>query len=272
MQGNHDTEIADDEATGQRALEVIALVTSEFDRITSAGELTVNADTTHLFQAIFGWWVRINRSGQLVALAHGNHLGHESGPVVRSIIQHTLFLQWVIDNGDDALDALREHGENNRRTLLDDLARAAWPIPAGAEAERPEEPARAHRLMGMIKNFADLCIAYDARQLYVAYRLLSFQIHPSPQGAMAYLDDADTLSNRAAHQTWGLLIQTAICLIQAARTINPLIQEQPFSGVITRAEDRLGIEIGLWTRRPSRTRRSARRTPRAQGQPPPGAR
>ena len=207
MNDNDDTVIADDETTGQRAHEVIMMLTGEFERITEAGELTVNRDTRHLFMAVFGWWVGINRSSQLVALAHSKQLGHESGPIVRSIIQHTLVL-------------------------------------------------------------ADLCIAYDARKLYVSYRLLSAQIHPSPQGGMAYIDDAGILSNHAAKQTWGLLIQTAMCLIQAARTINPLLKEQPLSDMIARAETRLGSEIGLWARRQKPTNRTARHPPNTPEQPP----
>jgi hypothetical protein len=249
---NDNAVIADDEPTGNRALEVIAMVTGEFERITETGELALTSETSHLFKAVLGWWTGINRSSQLVALAHVNQLAHESGPIVRSIIQHTLVLQWVLDEGDDALDALTEFGDNNTRKLLDDLARADWPIPAGVEQDQPEKPERSHRLLGMIDNFADLCIAYDARKLYVVYCLLSAQIHPSPQGAMAYVDDDGTPSNHAPKQTWGSLIQTAMCLIQTARAINPLLKEQPLTEVITRAESHLGAEIGLWTRRQHR--------------------
>ncbi|UMP06755.1 DUF5677 domain-containing protein [Amycolatopsis sp. EV170708-02-1] len=267
MNDSDNTVIADDEATGQRAHEAIAMLTDQFERITEAGEITVNHDTSRLFKALFGWWAKINRSSQLVALAHNNRLGHESGPIVRSIIQHTLVLQWVLDEGDDALDALVEYGEDNTRKLMEDLERAEWPIPPGAEREKPSEPQVPHRLLGMIKNFADLCIAYDARKLYVAYRLLSAQIHPSPQGGMAYVDDTGTLSNYAAKQTWGLLIQTAMCLIQAARTFNPLIEGQPLNDVITRAETRLGTEIGLWTRRQKPSKSTSHRTSSKPNQP-----
>jgi hypothetical protein len=251
--------IADDAPTGQRALEVIAMITGEFQHLTDAGEFTVNSQTTHLFKAVLGWWVGINRSSQLVALAHINQLGHESGPIVRSIIQHTLTLQWIIDEGDDALAALVESGDNNTRKLLDELERADWPIPQGVERTRPEAPARPHRLLNMIDRFHDLCDAYDASQLYVTYRLLSGQLHPSPQGGHAYVDDDGTFSDRAVKQTWVLLIQTAMCLIQVARTINPLIEDQPLTAVISRAEAHLGIEIGLWARRETRSRRSRRR-------------
>ncbi len=260
----HEAAIADDEQTGRRAHEVIKKLTGEFEQLTGTGQLTINRDTRHLFTAVFGWWVGINRSSQLVALAHTHQLGHESGPNVRSIIQHTLILQWVLDEGDPALAALIEHGESNTRKLLEDLERADWPIPPDSEQEKPVRRQSPHPLMGMIDNFADLCIAYDARKLYVAYRLLSGQIHPSPQGAMAYVDNDGMLSNHAARQTSGLLIQTAMCLIQAARSINPLLEEQPLSSSIEQAETHLGSQIGLWTRRQKPNKRSARRQ---QGQP-----
>jgi hypothetical protein len=245
---NDNAAIADDEPTGNRALDVIDILTGEFESLTETGQLTLTHETSHLFAAVFGWWVGINRSSQLVALAHRNQLPHESGPTVRSIIEHTLVLQWVLDEGDEALDTLMEFGDNNTRKLLDDLAKADWPLPDGVEHQAPEKPAHPHRMMGMLSNFGNLCIAYDARKLYIVYRLLSAQAHPSPQGAMAYVDEAGTLSNHAPKQTWGALIQTAICLIQAARAINPLLKETPLSDVIARAENHLGVKIGLWTR------------------------
>ena len=71
-------------------------------------------------------------------------------------------------------------GEHTRKPR-EDLERADWPLPTGTKW-RSRRDHRIPWLLEMIENFAGLYIAYDARKLYVAYRLLSAQIHPSPQG------------------------------------------------------------------------------------------
>lgn len=243
-----DHQIADDEASGQRAHLAIATLTGEFDKLISTGQLSVHSEKSNLFLAVYSWWMWINRSSKLVALAYRQDLDHEVAPTVRSIVEHALVLQWVIDEGDEALHALAEHGEKNRRKLLRELEESGWPIPPEVEQQEAKSPEVPHRLAGTISSFFNICNIYDARKLYVSFRLLSAYAHPSVPGATAYITETMTLRSHAEH-TWGPLIQTAMCLIQATRTMNPLIEGQPMNDAIARAEQLFGLEVGLWNRR-----------------------
>ncbi|MPZ80876.1 MAG: hypothetical protein GEV28_10940 [Actinophytocola sp.] len=228
-----------DPATGQRAGDAILLLTSSFVQLTEAGQISVLDDREHVFQSVYGWWVWINRSSQLVLLAHDAGRGHEAAPSVRSILEHALVLHWVVEVGDDAMAAVKAAGTENRRKLFDHAHKANWPIPP--DITRPEKAT--HPLSGMITNFADLCIAYDAETLYVPYRTLSAHVHPSPKGAEAYLGDDGTLINHGTRPIHDHLVLTAISLIMAARAINSLLAGHPLVEAITHAQDQLGTTI-----------------------------
>ena len=85
--------------------------------------------------------------------------------------------------------------------------------------------------------------------LYVPYRVLSGYIHPSPVGAMAYIDSStgELLSN-AKSESYGGLIDTARSVIQASKVIGPLLEQDTVRSATSRAEDRLGVQLELWQR------------------------
>lgn len=242
--------IADNEETARRALDVIAILNDALDSLTQTGSVDVGADKQRVFYVAYGWWASITRSSRAVAMLYEAGLGHEAGPIVRTILQHTLALHWLVDVGDDALDAVAEYGDDNTRLLLKTMADAKWLLPDGVDATAPPEPAEPHPLKNKIKVFEQLCIAYDARTLYVPYRLLSAQIHPSPSGANAYIDLAsEELLGNAKSESYGQLIDTARSLIQAGHVIGPLLEQDTIREAVARAEDRLGVRFGLWTRK-----------------------
>lgn len=242
---NHD--IADNEETATRAAAVITILAGAFDALATPGSVQIDHGKSRLFSAVFGWWAGITRSSQAVVVLHEAGLAHESKPIVRTILQHTLVMQWLVDTGDDAVDAVAEYRDDNVRLLLGTVADAKWPLPDGFTMQAPPKPIKPNPCVTKLKNFEELCIAYGAYQLYVPYRVLSAYAHPTAAGAMAYTDEHGTLASRAVSNTHGPLIQTAMCLIQAGHTISPLIQGDPLRNSITHAEERLGAQIGLWS-------------------------
>jgi hypothetical protein len=126
--------------------------------------------------------------------------------------------------------------------LLHHIEQAQWRLPSGADTAVPPKPPNP----SLLPLVADLCRAYDAQLVYVAYSLLSGQIHPSAQGAMAYVDDVTGLHSEPRLEAHGSIIHTAVCLIQATKTINRLITGEPLSEAIKQAEHALGVTIDLW--------------------------
>ncbi|MFD4636972.1 DUF5677 domain-containing protein [Lentzea sp. NPDC058436] len=237
------TTASDDQEGGAKARSAILHLTDAFDAMVEAEEIAVQVETSHVFKAMYGWWVGIVRSSKAVVLLHDNGLDREAEPIVRSIVQHALTLQWVVDVGDEALDAITEHGENERDRMLGHAKRAGWSFPGDDGDSEPRAAGGSHRLLPMVKNFAALCAAYDAQSAYVVFCLLSGTVHPSVAGATAYFDDELRLNSAPVRESFAGLIATAACLVQTMKTINRLLADNPFDDAIDRAESALGMRV-----------------------------
>jgi Family of unknown function (DUF5677) len=240
-------EIGDDEESAARAEQAIAMLVDAFEGLGAAGSVQALPGTANLFKAAFGWWASITRSSQAVLTLRRAGLEHEAAPIVRSIVQHSLVLQWMVEVGDDAINAVAEYGDNSTRLLLDTLAQAKWDLPDGFNPEVPRRPAIANPLVSKVKNFEELCISYGARQLYVTFRLLSAYAHPTATGALAYFDQGSgTPATRSTAPTRGNILQSAICLTQTGRVMSSLLQDSPLGQSLDQVDELLGAGFRPW--------------------------
>jgi len=235
--------ISDNEETAERAIDVVAILTEGFDALADAGSVSIDHDKGPVFLTTYGWWAGITRSAQAVVTLHKAGLPHESAPIVRTVLQHALVLQWFVDTGDNAVAAVDEYADNNTRKLLQTLADANWAAPGGGfTMTAPPKPAAPNPLVSKLKNFEELCIAYQKRDVYVLFRVLSSYAHPTAIGARVYLDEqSGKLAREATSDTHSMVIQTALCLIQASHIVSHLIQGDPLRNAINRAAERLGL-------------------------------
>jgi hypothetical protein len=101
----------DGEATAGRASAAIGIIASALDALGQAGSLSrTEVVPERVFRIAYGWFAAVVRSSQLVALAHENGLGHACAATSRVVLQHTLALQWLIEGGDPAADAVEADG------------------------------------------------------------------------------------------------------------------------------------------------------------------
>ncbi len=178
-------EFADNEETAARAIDVIAILTEGFDALADGGSVSVDHDKGLVFLTAYGWWAGITRSAQAISTLHQSGLAHESAPIVRTVLQHTLALQWLVETGDKAVAAVQEYTDDNTRKLLQTLAEANWP-PSSLTMTVPPKPVIPNPLVPKLKNFEELCIAYNTRVIYVLFRVLSVYAHPTATGARAF--------------------------------------------------------------------------------------
>jgi hypothetical protein len=222
--------------TTAQANEVIAVVVAAFDDVISSGAAAVPSTDEARLKCVFGWWAWINRSSKLVQAAFAADLGHEAAPNIRTILEHTLALLWVLDEGDEALAAVDAAWSEGRRKLYGELVAAGWAIPPGVS--QPDRTT--HPKIETIRHFINLCLAYRARTLYVPYRMLSTHVHPSAKGAAAYLTEQGELADHAAHPAGDHLVLVALCLIWAAQGMNGLLGGQPLAAALTRTVEIVG--------------------------------
>ena len=248
MVAMNNVEIGDDEEGAARAEQAIALLVDAFEGLAATGPVQALPGMGNLFTAAFGWWAGITRSSQAVLTLRRAGLEHEAAPIVRSIVQHSLVLQWMVEVGDEAIKAVAEYGDNNTRLLLDTFAKAKWEAPEGFDPEVPPRPAVANPLVSKLKNFEELCIRYDARKLYVTFRLLSAYAHPTPIGALAYFDQASgTPATRSSLPTHAGILQSAICLTQTGQVMDSLLEDSPLGKYMDQVDELLGAEFRPWT-------------------------
>lgn len=227
--------------TVDQARDAIRTLIDAFDTLTNAGAVNIQAVHKKLFTDVFGWWAWINKSSKLVLLAHDTGLGHEASPNVRTILEHAVVMQWVIDDPETATPTIAAIASENRRKLFNDATAQAWTIPDDITRPDPTSPTKL--------NFEAICTRYHAQVFYIPYRMLSNHVHPTAKGAEAYVDrDTLGLHTHADKDTRSDLVLVAICLLQAAQAINALTQEQPLTAAIAAANAPFGNGIAPLTR------------------------
>ena len=244
--------IKDDEDTARRSVEAIRIIAAAMDTLGDAGSATAKPGTARVFPVAWGWFAYIVRCGSLISLAHQNGFRHECGPTSRVVIQYTLALQWLVEGGDAAVDAVERAAHISNAALSKELIRTEWKLPEGYTlAEAADPPAKGGALLHQLENFKALCDLYDgADQLYVPYRLQSGYIQPSYVAARAYADPdrPEQLSTRAVTDTFANLVDTTRCVIQAALAVAELLEDSVLADAAAAAQKAWGAAIELWQR------------------------
>jgi hypothetical protein len=235
----------------ERATAAIRIITDVLDALGQTESLTRASEVSgRVFPLAYGWFVAVVRNGQLVSLAHENGLGHESAAHARLVLQHTLALQWLIEGGDPAVDAVEADGHRHAFDLVKELADTGWALPEGFTMQPGERPAKSGALEHQFDNFKAMCALYvGGDQQYVPYKVQSANAHPSYVGAMAYVvPKTGELSTTAVSDSYVYLIDTARCVILAGRAFASLLTDTSVAEAVTRAEAALGSEFALWRR------------------------
>ncbi|MCK2238966.1 MULTISPECIES: DUF5677 domain-containing protein [unclassified Crossiella] len=230
------------EISAEQARAAINTLITAFDSQVNAGQWTVQASREQMFTELFGWWAWINNNSKLVLLAHDNGRGHEAAPNVRSILEHAVFMQWVLDDEDAARAAISAKADDNQRKLFDDAQAQNWTI--------PDDISRAEPVPQTMLSFAALCARYGAKDSYIAYRMLSAHVHPSAKGTEAYLDLETTrvLRSYVERPAQPDLVLIAICLIQTAQVMDSLTSDRPLAATINEANAHFSHRITPLTR------------------------
>lgn len=247
-------DIADDQASAERAIAAIRIIAATLDGVAKAGPSQPLTPTTtqRVFLLAYGWFASIVRTSELIALGYENGLRHECSASARVVLQHTLALQWLAEGGDPAFDAVESDAERRAYDLIKELHDTGWPIPDEFTMQVTTRPAKSGALEEQIDNFKAMCALYEGgNQLYVPFRLQSAYAHPSYVGSQAYLiPEKGELSPTAVTDTYAHLIDTTRCLIQAGLAFAALLTDDHLANEVARAQETLGIRFILWERLP----------------------
>lgn len=241
----------DNADTAQRAVAVIKQLATVFSRIASADSVAARRESQEIFPVAFGWWARITRTSEAVALLYASDLGHESAPLVRSVMQHALALQWLTENGAASLAAVYEYGETHYKNLMDSAEKVDWDLPPGLRT--PEPATQKNTWVSELRNFEQMCSLYDDKGIYAVFRILSSYSHPTYHSARAYYlhieGEEARLSGRSTVSSERYVIQCALSQIQAGLAISMVLQDDRLPEAVRSAAQRLGVSPELLRRR-----------------------
>lgn len=254
------TELTDDEKTAERARAAASLLLDAGDGLV-ASPLSFPVENYKVVLGVYSWWRLVNRTASAVLLLLDNgYTAPEVAPLMRNVFNHAYAINWLVDNGEAAVDALISVGADEREKLQGWLDRTGWSIAAKYRAEidaytaANPEPARDaaaealhKRLKDELGNVAIMLERYGSADIYPVYKHLSGLSHTSIQTSSAYLVQDDNSGNvqiRAVAVDLGYadVIQLAIALLQAAHVFSPLLDGDPLRPAVDQALAKLGLE------------------------------
>jgi hypothetical protein len=256
-------DFAHDEATAQRALDVIDQLLAARDRIASgAGNISFLREHETVAPAAWSWWMLISDSARVVAEAAKNGNGFVVAPVMRNLMTHAVAMAWLVDGGDAAAQAVDAYSDDQLLKLINGAKEAGWAVEGDAvEAkvrdavdERATSPdPRVMRLTNEIRNTATLMAAFGLQEGYLPYRHLSSYSHTTRETAQLYLHRTGSggwaLRDKPRDSGLNDVIWTAVCLIQAGRILDSILTGQPLTAELDQATVHLGIAGDIVPRR-----------------------
>jgi hypothetical protein len=174
----------------------------------------------------WGIYCQIHRFARAAVLLIDNEMGREANVIVRVMLEHTVVLHWIIERGDEGVDALLAKQSKQMKTWLRTMEGSSMVPP-------PEIVAELHSsFIGIdetkaVKAFKDTCEQIGAADLYVVYGFQSGYVHPTTGTSNAYCDELGNLTlvpSGGGHPANISLV--AHCLIWAERDFDRLKPQQ----------------------------------------------
>lgn len=83
----------------------------------------------------WGLYAQIYRFGRAAVLLSDNGMGHETNVLVRSMLEHTVLLHWVVERGDEGVEAVIANQSKRLKGWLKNAAGTSLSVPPGVAAE-----------------------------------------------------------------------------------------------------------------------------------------
>ena len=224
------------------------LITAAADTVADGVEIPV--EHADIFPTMLGWWRFANRTAEGMLLLFDKGFSAEAMPMMRNLIGHAYAMNWLVDNGAAGMRALRAYTEEEQQKLADDV-NTFWKLAEPVKVDvTPVEFADAadeklhKKLVGELKNFQNMLIAYGTPAMYPIYRHHSTYAHTTAQTASAYVSERDGrlgYHSTAQHETASDVVWVPVALIQAAKAVSPLIKGDPMRKAVEHAIRDLGI-------------------------------
>ncbi|MFG2947558.1 DUF5677 domain-containing protein [Streptomyces adustus] len=252
------TNLTNDQKSADLARSTAAALLKAADAAIVNG-VSVPVAKERVFGPVYSWWRLVCRTSEAILLLTERGFTVEVAPLVRNVLNHAYAINWLVDNGDPAVDALVARGDEDREKLCKKLEETGWSNAAEFRAavdkataqqvpavRTPDEQKLHNKLKHELGNVFDMLDRYDVADVYPVYSHLSSLSHTSIATASAYVEQMSDGSLQIRQEAAGLghadIIQLALALLQTATVVSPLIDGDPLRVSIDQAAADLGLE------------------------------
>ena len=171
----------------EKAAQAIDLAVERIDQL---GQLRTPADLIPPCLLAYGWWVRVVRTCQAIKVVYEAGLDSEAAPLVRTAMHHAAALVWLSKEPEKASEAVKwQHWQKAQKLYGGAMARS-WEL---ADIEKKPKKAKGSPPGGVkyLESIEKLCDEFEMGNWYVGFMIESGFIHPSADGADAYLEPGE---------------------------------------------------------------------------------
>jgi hypothetical protein len=194
----------------------------------------------------YGWWVRVVRSADAVAVLSRFGFGHEAGGLVRTVLHHAAALCWLVNEPEQALQALWYEGALRRHKIAKGARDRGWDLGKTEDFPKPDQKPPGVVYLNEVEK---LCDHVGLRNFYIPYREESGYFHPSLASAIAYVDGDEvdgSLALRNAPPTPDVdLAATAACVGLATSALWKVTEDDGLEGLVEELAHRLQLDLSV---------------------------
>ncbi|MFW8744891.1 DUF5677 domain-containing protein, partial [Mesorhizobium japonicum] len=195
-----------------------------------------------------GWMKRCARGIEAVMLLQRSGYAGEAAPLMRSVVEHSVALRWLVAEGPDILPTLMTNHQGGTKRLLD----AALALAKGIVDEKHfrkviESAEHDDHSRDNLQHFAARVDRYGTLQDQIEYFGYMLTSHATFQSAIAYWDQSDETPRPTDANAADYRKQGAVYLYLALKSYSSIFVAPPWSSTLREVRGRIvDLEPGLY--------------------------
>jgi Family of unknown function (DUF5677) len=178
--------------------------------------------TARMLAVTWGIYCQVHRFARAAVLLGDNGMGQEGVVLVRTMLEHTVVLHWIIERGDDGVDAMLANQSKQMKSWLQNARNTSLTVPQAIADEITGSFAGIDETKA-VKMFKDICGQVDSGDLYAVYGIQSQTVHPTVATSNTYIDPSGGLILTPRHSHRANVTLIAHCLIWTQRALDRLL-------------------------------------------------
>jgi hypothetical protein len=183
-----------------------------------------------LLSCTWGIYAQIYRFARSAVMLVDSGMGQEAIVLVRAMLEHTVLLHWIVERGDDGVEALLANQEKRIKTWFKHAEGTSLVVPPELVTELTTGYPQIDEAK-TVRTFEHVCKEIDALDLYAVYGIHSLFVHPTITTSNIYCNtsgDEPMLTLEPGGDGHAANISLiAHCLIWAGRDFDRLTPGQP---------------------------------------------